>query len=280
MEIRVNDARALGRFRYLEALPSTSARARGALVLLHAFPVNAGMWVPQFAAAADAGWHVIAPHLRGFGNSHEPEAGSTKSDTVTMDDYAGDIVDLLDALHIPDAVVAGLSLGGYVAFAMLRHAPRYVRAVVLADTRPQADSAEGVQGRKRMIALATERGVSAIADEMIPKLLGETTRRERPAVVATVRALALENDVNAITGALHAMMTRPDSTELLSSIHVPALVIVGDEDGVTPPTVATEMQRGIPGAQLTTIPRAGHLSNLEDSDAFNAALAAFLAHRV
>jgi pimeloyl-ACP methyl ester carboxylesterase len=280
MEIRVNDARALGRFRYLEALPSTSARARGALVLLHAFPVNAGMWAPQFAPAADAGWHVIAPHLRGFGNSHKPEAGSTKSDTVTMDDYAGDVVDLLDALHIPDAVVAGLSLGGYVALAMLRHAPRYVRALVLADTRPQADSAEGVQGRKRMIALATERGVSAIADEMIPKLLGETTRRERPAVVATVRALALENDVNAITGALHAMMTRPDSTELLSSIHVPALVIVGDEDGVTPPTVATEMQRGIPGAQLITIPRAGHLSNVEDSDAFNAALAAFLAHRV
>lgn len=276
-------SRATGRFRYLEALPSTTARARGALVLLHAFPINAGMWAPQFAFAAEAGWRVIAPHLRGFGNGEprKSERGSTKSkDAITMDDYAGDVIDLLDALHIPDAVIAGLSLGGYVAFAMLRHAPRYIRALVLADTRPQADTAEGVEGRKRMIALANERGVSAVADELIPKLLGETTRRERPAVVDTMRTLALENDVHAITGALHAMMTRPDSTELLSSIHVPTSIIVGDEDGVTPPAVATEMQRGIPGSQLTTIPRAGHLSNLENTDAFNAALAAFLAHRV
>jgi pimeloyl-ACP methyl ester carboxylesterase len=280
MEIRVNGARALGRFRYLEAVPSTKARSRGTLVLLHAFPVHAGMWGPQFASAADAGWHVIAPHLRGFASAHQSEVASIKFDAVSMDDYAADVIDLLDALHIPDAVVAGLSLGGYVAFAMLRHAPRYIRALVLADTRPQADSAEGVEGRKRMIALATARGVSAIADEMIPKLLGETTRRERPAVVTTVRGLALENDVNAINGALHAMMTRPDSTGLLSTIHVPALVIVGDEDGVTPPPVAMEMQRGIPGSQLITIPRAGHLSNLEDSDSFNAALATFLAHRV
>jgi pimeloyl-ACP methyl ester carboxylesterase len=275
--------RAIGRFRYLEALPSTTARARGALVLLHAFPVNAGMWTPQFASAAEAGWRVIAPHLRGFGNgeSRKSEAGSTKSkDATTMDDYAGDVIDLLDALHIPDAVIAGLSLGGYVAFAMLRNAPRYVRALVLADTRPQADTAEGVEGRKRMIALANERGVSAVADELIPKLLGETTRRERSPVVDTVRTLALENDVNAITGALQAMMTRPDSTELLSSIHVPTSIVVGDEDGITPPAVAAEMQRGIPGSQLTTVPRAGHLSNLENTDAFNAALAAFLAHRV
>jgi pimeloyl-ACP methyl ester carboxylesterase len=197
-----------------------------------------------------------------------------------MDDYAGDVIDLLDALHLPDAVVAGLSLGGYVAFAMLRHAPRYVRALLLADTRPQADTPEGVEGRKRMIALARDRGVSGVAEEMVPKLLGETTRRDRPAVVELVRTLALENDVDAVTGALQAMMTRADSTDLLSSIHVPTLIVVGDEDGVTPPAVATEMQRSIAGSQLVRIPRAGHLSNLEDADAFNAALAAFLGHRV
>ena len=251
-------------------------------MLLHAFPLNARMWEPQFAFA-DRGWHVIAPQLRGFGSadSHKYEGGSTKTGGMTtIDDYAGDVIDLLDALHIHDAVVAGLSLGGYVAFAMLRLAPRYIRALVLADTRPQADTAEGVEGRKRLIQVAATGGAAAVADEMIPKLLGETTRHDRPDVVDRVRALALSNQVGAITGALQAMMTRPDSTPLLSSIHVPALVLVGEEDSVTPPPVADEMHREIAGSQMTVVARAGHLSNLENSDAFNDALAPFLEHRV
>jgi pimeloyl-ACP methyl ester carboxylesterase len=276
------DERVLGRFRYLEAMPSTTARPRGALVLLHAFPVHAGMWTPQFALA-DEGWHILAPQLRGFGggdSQRNQTDGSRSTDAVTMDDFAGDVIDLLDSLHVPDAVIGGLSLGGYVAFAMLRHAPRYIRALILADTRPQADTPEGVEGRKRMIALAESGGVSAVAGEMIPKLLGETTRRDRPAVVDTVRTLTAANSIDAITGALHAMMTRPDSTPLLSSIHVPTLIVVGDEDGVTPPAIAGEMHRAIAGSQLETIPNAGHLSNLENTEAFNAALARFLAHRV
>jgi len=271
----------LGRFQYVEAPASTSARPRGALVLLHAFPVHAGMWTPQLTVAADAGWRVLAPQLRGFGSGDSRPNGLGKPPgAITMDDYAGDVIDLLDALHVPDAVVCGLSLGGYVAFAMLRHAPRYIRGLVLADTRPQADTAEGIEGRLRMISLAGRSGVAAVAAEMIPKLLGETTRREHPAVAEAVGALARENGVDAITGALHAMMTRPDSTPLLSSIHVPALIVVGEEDGVTPPAIAEGMQRAIPGSQLAVVPRAGHLSNLENSSSFNEVLAGFLGHRV
>jgi 3-oxoadipate enol-lactonase len=231
------------------------------------------MWEPQLAFA-DRGWRVIAPQFRGF------DDGGADPAAESVDDYAGDTVDLLDALHIPHAVVVGLSLGGYVAFAMLRQAPRYIRALVLADTRPQADSPDGVEGRKRMMQLASLGGTNAVAAEMIPKLLGETTRRDRPEVVDAVRALALSNPVGAITGALRAIMMRPDSTRLLSSIHLPTLILVGDEDVVTPPSVAEEMHRAIAGSELAVIPRAGHLSNLENAAAFNDALAPFLEHRV
>jgi pimeloyl-ACP methyl ester carboxylesterase len=231
------------------------------------------MWEPQLAFA-ERGWHVIAPQFRGF------DGVDANAAAESVDDYAGDVIDLLDALHIQDAVVVGLSLGGYVAFAMQRLAPRYIRGLVLADTRPQADTPDGVEGRKRMMQLALDGGAAAVAAEMIPKLLGETTRRERPAVVETVRTLVLSNSVGAMTGALRAMMTRPDSTPLLASIHVPTLIVAGDEDVVTPPSVANEMHRAIAGSELAIVPGSGHLSNLENTAGFNDVLARFLEHRV
>ena len=134
----------IGRLRYLEAAPPAGARARGTLVLLHAFPLNARMWEGQLGLA-DTGWHVIVPQLRGFdGGGGDPPAAS-------MDDYAGDVIDLLDALHVKQAVIGGLSMGGYVAFAVLRLAARYVQGLILADTRSQADTPEG-RGRPREAA--------------------------------------------------------------------------------------------------------------------------------
>ncbi|MBW8866984.1 MAG: alpha/beta fold hydrolase [Acidobacteria bacterium] len=259
--------------RYLQAHPSGAARRRGALVLLHAFPLNARMWERQLTLA-EAGWHVIVPQLRGFdGGTGEPHASS-------VDDYAGDVIDLLDSLHIDEAVIGGLSMGGYIAFAVLRHAARYVHALVLADTKSQADSPEAVEGRKRLLQTLEAHGAAGVADEMIPKLLGETTRRERPEVVALVRELVLASSSPAIAGAIRALMSRPDSTPLLPTIHVPTLIVVGVEDTVTPVANALEMQRGIAGAELVQIPGAGHLSNLEQPEAFDAALARFLSHRV
>src|SRR3954468_17248457 len=173
-----------GGVRFLEALPPPSARPRGALVLLHAFPLNARMWESQLAAAAH-GWHVIAPHVRGADGGIDDR--STAS--VTMDDYAADVVDLLDALHIQDAVLCGLSMGGYLALSLMRHAPTYVRGLVLADTKAQADTPEGLEARRAMISLVETRGVAAVADAMVPKLLGVTTREQRPLVEARVRTL-------------------------------------------------------------------------------------------
>src|SRR4029453_16663234 len=173
----------VGRLRYLEAMPGPDARPRGVLVLLHGFPLNGRMWERQLALS-ERGWRVIAPHFRGFdGGSGDPPAAS-------VDDYAGDVVDLLDALHVHEAVVGGLSMGGSVAFGLLRYASRYVRGLILADTKATTDTPEGVEGRKRMIELVGQKGPAAVADEMLPKLLGETTRRTRPAVVDRVRSLA------------------------------------------------------------------------------------------
>jgi pimeloyl-ACP methyl ester carboxylesterase len=263
----------IGRLRYLEAPPSGTDRPKGTLMLIHAFPVNARMWEPQLALA-ETGWRVIAPQLRGM------DGGSTDRPATSMDDHAADVIDLLDALHIEDAVVGGLSMGGYVAFALLKHAPRYVRGLILADTRPQADTPEGAEGRKRMLALVQEKGPAAIADEMIPKLLGEQTLHEQPAVGESVRSLILASSAEAIGHAIKALMTRPDSTSLLSSIHCPTLVIVGEQDTLTPPALSEQMHKAIAGSEYVVIPRAGHLSNLEQPEAFNAALARFLEHRV
>jgi pimeloyl-ACP methyl ester carboxylesterase len=292
-------------------MPRPGERGRGTLLLIHGFPLNARMWELQLAAMAERGWHVIAPHLRGFGETshaepaeirftgqferHLAESVDTrntaasadsawKSDDgawdVGVDDYAGDVIDLLDGLHVRDAVVGGLSMGGYVAFALMRLAANYVRGLVLADTRSTADTPEGVEGRKRTAELARREGVDAVVEQMLPKLLGETTRRDRPEVGALVRSMARENSVDATVGAIAAMMRRPDSTPLLASIHVPTLVIVGEEDTLTPPAASEDLKRAISGSEVVVIPAAGHLSSLENPESFNAALARFLDHRV
>lgn len=262
-----------GRLRYLEGVPRGTERPRGTLVLLHAFPLNARMWEPQLALA-DHGWHVLAPQFRGCdGDNADPPA-------VSVDDYTGDVIDLLDALHVEDAVFGGLSMGGYTALAIFRHAPRYVRGLILADTRSQADTPEAAEGRARMLKLVAERGPSAVADEMIPKLLGESTRARRPEIVERVRSLVLANSSESIAGAVRVLMSRPDSTPLLAQIHCPTLILVGDEDTITPPALAEEMHGRIAGSELAVVAGAGHLSSLEQPAAFNDALARFLTHRI
>jgi 3-oxoadipate enol-lactonase len=284
-----------GRVHYLEERPSPGVRSRGALVFLHAFPLNAHMWEAQLAVCAARGWHAIAPHLRGFGASGTefmepqvielrphatPSPAPVLSTLPAIDDYAADLIDLLDSLHIHEAVVVGLSMGGYVAFAMMRLAPRYVSALVLADTRPDADTPEGIANRDRLAQLARDRGVAAVVDELLPKLLGQTTRREQPEIERAVRALAVSSTVPAVIGALNALKTRPDSTPSLDSIHVPTLILVGADDAITPPTVAEGMHQAIAGSILSIVPGAGHLSSLERANTFNATLTEFLEHRV
>jgi pimeloyl-ACP methyl ester carboxylesterase len=220
------------------------------------------------------GWRVIAPQLRGMDGGHG-EAPQT-----SFDDAAGSIIDLLDTLHIETAVIGGVSMGGYLAFALYKWAARYFAGLVLADTRPDADTPQAVAAREKMLALLSEKGPAAVADEMIPRLLGETTKRTRPDIVEQVRAMVLSNPANAIAGALTAIMTRADSTPLIAKIDCPVLIVVGEEDVVTPPAISRDMHRAIATSELVTVSGAGHLSNLEQADLFNAALSRFLARAV
>jgi pimeloyl-ACP methyl ester carboxylesterase len=230
---------------------------------LHAFPLNEYLWEPQLALA-ERGWRVIAPRLSGR----------------SMDDFAGGVVDLLDALHVEDAVIGGMSMGGYATFALYRLAPRYFRGIVLIDTRPQADTPQGVEARQQMLTLVQRQGPSAVADEMLPKLLGDTTRRTRLDVAARVRNLILQNSSDRIADAILALMSRADATPLLPSIHCPTLIVVGEEDTITPPALSQQMHQSIRGSELVTIPEAGHLSSIERPETFNAAVAGFLEQRL
>jgi 3-oxoadipate enol-lactonase len=262
----------IGRLRYLDVPATGSGRGAGTLVLIHGFPLNPTMWDPQLVLA-ERGWRIIVPELRGFG-AGTSAAGDPP--TTSIDDYAGDTIDLLDQLHVKDAVVCGLSMGGYTAFAMYRHAPTYFRAMVLADTKSQGDSPEAVTGRKNMQQLAREKGQAAIADALVPKLLCDATRAANPNVVQHLRQQITSNSVESIVGALTAMMTREDSTPMLPTLQI----IVGDQDAVTPPPLSEQMHHDIPGSQLAVIPGAGHMSNMEQPVAFNEALGLFLDKRV
>ncbi len=240
------------------------------VVFLHAFPLGKAMWEPQVRALSGA-CRVITVDLRGHGESGAPLW------RYTVETFADDVKELLDHLDLQQVVLAGLSMGGYVCFAFYRKYADRVKAFILSDTRAPADSPEGKAGRFAMAQVAYTQGPSAIADAMLPKLLGETSLHHRPELVESVRRIITRNQVSGIAGDLMAMEARPDSVPLLPSITCPTLVLVGDEDVATPPAEARLMAERIPGARLTTIPGAGHLANLEQPEAFNRAVADFVA---
>ena len=240
------------------------------IVLLHAFPLGANMWEPQIRSIPK-GWRLITPDLRGFGGTTDPDGGSP-----TMDDYAKDVIDLLAELKVEHAVLGGCSMGGYATFATIRLAPHLVMGVVLADTRAGADTLEGRSNRRSMLALVEREGASGVAREMMPKLLGATTRESNATVESTVRRLIKQQSPDAIRGAILRMMERPDSTSIVAALRVPALIVVGAEDELTPVEESRKLAEAIPGSRLEIIPGAGHLANLEQPEPFNTALVSFL----
>jgi pimeloyl-ACP methyl ester carboxylesterase len=241
------------------------------VLFLHAFPLNRSMWSGELVALLqEKRYRLVALDWRGFGES------DITSDISTMEQFADDVAGLMDVLGMQDAILCGLSMGGYVAFAFLRKYSQRVKGLILADTRPGADTAEGRANRENVARVAETQGTGAIANLQLPKLISENTRQQHPEVEARIRQMINAATPQGIAAASRGMAQRADSTDLLAAITCPTLVLVGEQDILTPPNVAQDYASNIPNAQFVVIPNAGHLSNLEQPEAFLQALSGFL----
>ncbi len=239
------------------------------IVFLHAFPLNQTMWDEQIAEFSPA-YRVITFNWRGFGGS---KLGSENS---SMSVFADDLSALLNHLGIKTATICGLSMGGYAAFAFYRKYADRVRALILCDTRATADTEDGKQARYKMAELARQSGASSMVEPMTPRLLGETTLKTKPQIIERVKKMIEAADPEGIAQALIGMAHRNDSTNSLSEIRCPTLIIVGNEDKLTPPSDAEKMNQAIASSELKIINQAGHLPNLETSAFFNQLVGEFL----
>ena len=239
------------------------------LVLLHAFPLNSDMWKPQVDALSKD-FRIFTPDLPGFGRM-------TVADQSSIDGMADAVARYLDGQGVTAPVaLGGLSMGGYVALAFARKYPQRLKALILADTRSEPDDDAGKANRDKMIAFANDHTAADVIEQMLPKMLSDETRTQRPEVVAEVRRIAAVQSTAGIIAALKALRDRPDAGPSLGKIAVPTLVIVGSDDALTPPAMSQSLAGRIAGAKLVTIPGAGHLSNLEKPAEFTAALRQFL----
>lgn len=242
------------------------------VVFLHGFPHDRTLWTAQRVALAPQA-RCIVPDIRGFGHSstHGP---------YSMDQYADDVVALLDYLGIERAVVCGLSMGGYIAMAMWRRHPDRVKALVFCDTRAGADTDDAKQRRDELAVMVKHGGTRVITDAQITGMVGATTRERRPEVMAALRAIMGRQSAAGVIGALQALRDRPDSRETLRSISVPSLVLVGEDDVLTPIKEARAIAEALPSAarvRLEIIASAGHVPCLERPAATTHALSDFLA---
>jgi pimeloyl-ACP methyl ester carboxylesterase len=240
------------------------------VVLLHAFPFDRTMWAPQLGPLSAAGFRVIAPDLPEFGDS------TPGGDVITIERAADVVADFLDALHITRAVVGGLSMGGYVALAFARRHPQRLAGLILADTKAAPDDDEAKARRDDLIAAVNAGGPVAAADALLPKVVSDRTREKNPAAVETLRQIALRQTSAGVIAGLYALRDRPDAAPGLPSVAVPTLVLVGEFDTVTPPLAAARLSGTIRKSELVHVPGTGHISNVENPEAFNAAVVAFL----
>lgn len=238
------------------------------VLFLHAFPLTRQMWAPQTEALRGRA-RILTVDFRGFGESDAPPG------PYRLETFVDDVLALARALGIGRAVVVGLSMGGYVAFRLIERSPEFARALVLADTRAEPDTPEGRTKRLALAERVEREGMAAMAD-FIGGLVGPTAKAHRPEIAARVQEVIGRPEPRAVAETLRALAERPDSRPLLPRIAVPTLVLVGEEDTLTPPDSARVITQGIPGARLTVLPRAGHLSSLESTREFNQEMIGFL----
>lgn len=240
------------------------------VLLIHGFPLGRKMWHPQVEVLSHSGYRVIVPDLPGFGDS-PPLNG-----TVSMTAYADAIIGLLDQLEIEQAVIGGMSMGGYVLLNLVERYPQRLLAALYLVTRAAADDAVG-KVRRGDLAGAVRGGDREVVPNTFEKLLfAPATPQQRPELVAEVRQWMDAALPEGVAGGLLAMRDRKDYLQSLPNFHVPALVIGAAEDAAVPPVHAEILAKGLPAAELHLIPAAGHMVNLERAEAFNRILLDFL----
>jgi pimeloyl-ACP methyl ester carboxylesterase len=256
-----------------------------AVVLLHGYPFDRSMWREQIDFLSAHGYRVFAPNLRGFGEVVaqtlvcEPSEIDHRLESValtTMEDMAREVAALMDELKIDQAVICGLSMGGYVAFDFIHLFPTRVHALVLAGTRAPADNEQEKQARLRQVGQMLTAGMVGIAEATLPKLLAPRTLAEKPEVVTRVREMILQADPQSAAAAQLGMAARHNYSDDLSRIDVPTLVIVGREDPIRPVADAEFMHERISNSRLEIIEDAAHMTNMEQPEVFNQALLGFL----
>ena len=246
------------------------------VVLLHAFPFDRHVWDGVVDALADADWDVVVPDLRGFGESSYGEDGPDDEPSLTW--MARDVLSILDRLGVSAAVFAGISMGGYVAMEIVRQDPARIAGIALVDTKATADSDEARANRLKVAEQVESSGsTDALARAMVPTLVGATSQEDRPDVVARVKAWIAAADPHAVAWAQRAMAVRPDSLADLASLAVPALVVWGAEDGMSPRAEQELMVDALRDARLVVVTESGHLSTVEAPDQVADALVTFLA---
>jgi 3-oxoadipate enol-lactonase len=229
------------------------------LILLHPFPANHDLWKPA-AQAVVSQYRVILPDLRGHGDSGIGEG------PATMGKHAADLARILDSEDVGRAPFVGVSIGGYVLFEFWRKYRTRVEALMLCNTKAQADTSEGRAGRLQAAAEVMERGTEPFFDSMLPKLLGKTTHRSRPDRVEGALRMMQKMSAENVAMVQPGMAERPDSVETLKAINVPTLLVTGDEDVLTGMADAELMRQNIPGSQMRVIAKAGHYSPWEQPE--------------
>lgn len=239
------------------------------LVLLHAFPVTYQMWQHQIDTLSDT-HEIYALDLPGFGSS------PTLRENASIGAYARAVLSLLDEQSVEQAVFGGCSMGGYINFEIWRQARKRVAGMILCDTRADADTEATKEARQKSIENVRATGLDDLAEGMIGKVFGESTLSSKPNLVSSVKETILESSPVGVIHALQAMAGRPDSTQDLVMMKVPALILVGSEDKVTPMSAAKRMADELPNAELVEIENAGHLSPIEQPEAVNKAMKKFM----
>ena len=241
------------------------------VIFVHGFPFSHEMWKTQIELLQEK-YRVIAYDLRGHGKSGVSEG------QFVLEFLVDDLIGLLDHLRITKAVVCGLSMGGYITLRTVERNPERVLALVLADTQAKADSNEAKLKRAASIKSVKTAGVNSYAESFVKNVFTAESIVNQTEAVKNITRIIQSNSAIGICGALLALVSRTNTTQALAKIKVPTLILVGEQDTLTPPSASKEMHAAIPNSELQIIPNAAHMSNLERPDEFNKYLTSFLSN--